>query len=309
MIGVREQDCGRSGNDLAGRCAGTAVGFLPVSGDPMSKRRFTAVMDAKLSDLASPRSFNRYSYVSNNAVKYLDPTGRCGAEAAASSDDSYYTGYAEYYECIGLKTELEGILGTNVEGIWYLWQMETFLEGATALVDGGFSFASPFNDDSIRSALHDYVLYWAGHTNSLEASARSVEFAYILGADIEDLIAVLSGHIGDGTTSLGPSGWGPHNTFQDQILTTSGFNEKYRDPVASNNQVHHTWFYVQVGYYQGDLIAWLGNVAHETLDTPTGTSMADYLAGNWGIRVGDAFRRGDLSLIELADKMRVDLGE
>ncbi len=87
MIGVREQDCGRSGNDLAGRCAGTAVGFLPVSGDPMSKRRFTAVMDAKLSDLASPRSFNRYSYVSNNAVKYLDPTGHSCANPGNGFED------------------------------------------------------------------------------------------------------------------------------------------------------------------------------------------------------------------------------
>ena len=246
-------------------------------------------------------------HVYNNPVKYLDPTGHCGAEAAASSDDSYYTGYAEYYECIGLRAELEGILGTNVEGIWYLWQMETFLEGAAAIADGGFSFVSPFNDDTVRSALQEYVSYWAANIDSLEASARTVEFASILGGDIEDLIAVLSGHIGDGTDGNMPSAAGPYSTAGLETLSTSGFNSRYRDPDPNNNQVHHTWFYVQVGYYQGDVIAWLGNVVHEIRDP--GGSLPDYLAGNWGIQVGDAVRRGDLSLVELAESMRVELGE
>ncbi|MGH2536542.1 MAG: RHS repeat-associated core domain-containing protein, partial [Candidatus Promineifilaceae bacterium] len=162
--------------------------FVPAVG------RFASA-DTLVPDPQNPQSYNRFSYAFNNPVKYRDPTGHCGAEAAASADDSYYVGYAEYYECAQLRTELQGMLGQQVQGIWFLWQMKAFLEGTRSLAENGFTFQEHWTDDSRRSALQEYIGYWASQVASLEASARVVEYAIILGGDAEDPIAVLSGHV------------------------------------------------------------------------------------------------------------------
>ena len=52
--------------------------------------------DTIVPDTANPQSFNRYSYVYNNPVKYTDPSGHCilggdnGASGGTGIDDQYY---------------------------------------------------------------------------------------------------------------------------------------------------------------------------------------------------------------------------
>lgn len=184
----------------------------------------------------------------------------------------------------------------------------------------GMPIAGSLNDDAQRAALQSFVRYAANNgMTSLGVSALTVEFAWVIQADIEDLIAVLSGHEGDGvynplqTLARGkglvpqPSDMGPFNTFYD--LDSTGFNDIYRDPDTHNNQVHHTWYYVQLAYYNADLTAQAGNWYHENVPWESGRSQQDYIAGRWGIVVGHGFQGASLTLIDLANKLRTDLGD
>ena len=261
--------------------------------------------DTLVPDPANPQSYNRYAYVRNNPLAFTDPTGHCGTEFSDAGYD-LATANDQANQCRQLRSNLESLLGYSVKGVWYLWQIQAFLGGAQHMQAQGMPIAGSLNDDAQRAALQNFVGYMAStEMTSLGISALTTEFAWVLRTDIEDLIAVLSGHEGDGLDRLQPSALGPYNTFAGYGLKTTGFGAGYKDPDATNNQVHHTWFYVQLGYYHGDLIAWLGNVKHEVFDS--GNSIPDYRAGNWGIRAGDAVRRGVLNLPELARSLRTDL--
>lgn len=267
--------------------------------------------DSIVPEPGNPQSFNRYSYSYNRPVKYTDPSGHCGAEVVASNDDPT-VGYDEVAACLQLRSELESILGHPVLGIWYLWQMRAMHQGGFALVNEGMVLKAHMDQAMRRGVLKHLTEYWAGtEITSLEISARVVEFGSIIGANIEDLIAVLSGHVGTGIDGLSYSEEGRHATISTLSGRTgnSGFNPIYADPNLGNNQVHHTWYWIQVAYYRSDIIAYAGNYYHERIQrNERGQSQQDYDAGLWGIDVGSRLRNGDLSLRELAMELRIDLG-
>jgi len=267
--------------------------------------------DTIIPEPSDPQSYNRYSYGFNNPVKYSDQSGHCGAEVVASNDDPN-VGYDEFATCLQLRSELESILGHPVLGIWYLWQMRAMHQGGFALVNEGITLNAHMDREMRRGVLQHLTEYWAGtEITSLEISARVVEFGSIIGANIEDLIAVLSGHVDTGIDGLFYSEEGPHATIDTLSGRNgnSGFNPTYADPYPANNQVHHIWYWIQVAYYRNDIIAYAGNYYHERIQrNERGQSQQDYDAGLWGIDVGSQLQNGDLSLRELAMELRVDLG-
>lgn len=68
--------------------------------------------DTIVPNYANPQSFNRYSYVNNNPIRFNDPTGHCGADQAQKQID----------QCIEERNKLEGYLGNSFEGTWSLVQ-------------------------------------------------------------------------------------------------------------------------------------------------------------------------------------------
>ncbi|MCP5099823.1 MAG: RHS repeat-associated core domain-containing protein, partial [Chloroflexi bacterium] len=68
--------------------------------------RFSSA-DTIVPNPANPQSFNRFSYVGNNPLKYIDPSGHCGADTG--SDAAQLTS-----ECETLVTELEDAYGIVV---------------------------------------------------------------------------------------------------------------------------------------------------------------------------------------------------
>jgi hypothetical protein len=209
---------------------------------------------------------------------------------------------------------LEELFGHSIEGVWFLWQMQALFEGTTALDEQGIALGGALNDDQQRSAIQALVKYWWGKSNggkdvtALEISARAVEFGYALGGDPEDLIAVLSGHVGDGLSGFfdqRASPLGPYNAYS-LLPSTSGFGPTYADPDPKNNQVHHTWFWIQVAYYNADWKAYAGNWRHENMGD-AGSSQQDYNAGLWGISMGHALQESNISLLHLAEATRTDL--
>lgn len=267
--------------------------------------------DTIVPDPSNPQSYNRYSYGFNNPVKYVDPSGHCGAEAAASGDDSYYVGYSEYSTCVGLRSELEGLLGHTISGIWYLWQMQAMHEGGISLAAQGIPLGPSLTSSEHRAALLALTQYWAQtDVPSLEISGRVVEFGFVLGSTIEDLIAVLSGHEGTGLVGHEPSRAGEYSSGKALANRESGFNDFYGDPDPTNNQVHHTWYWIQMGYYHDYFTAMAGNIWHE-IDprAEQGRSWSDFRAGVWGIAVGSQLQNGQPDLFDLAQDLRIFLGK
>ncbi len=74
--------------------------------------------DTIVPDPANPQSFNRYSYVLNNPIRYTDPSGHC------AQDDN---------ACWEIADQLYSQYGWTIEGVWSLEQVRTMLEGAQLL--------------------------------------------------------------------------------------------------------------------------------------------------------------------------------
>lgn len=70
----------------------------------------------------------------------------------------------------------------------------------------------------------------------------------------------------------------------------SGWKLEYRDD--SGNQAAHFWYFVAVRYFDGEILANLGNIYHETYNGGQGGgSWADYYLGLKGNELGYGLRR------------------
>ena len=289
--------------------------------------RFTQA-DIVVPDPGVALGYDRYAYSWNNPVKFIDPSG--------------YTPCLDGICEVGVGQNGNSVSFTNIFGRsasnYHIGNIQLLNFGGAHLSSMGFDMTGDFSGDGnnhqARSILQKFVgiLAEKTSTNSNEIQASTVELAVVIGADIEDLIAVLSGHIGEGW-KMDLSGWDKSNNFRDNlsILASTtplgpyetfdelsfgadrmGMNEKYADPLLDspvNNQVHHIWFYLQVGYYKGAPIAALGNLWHEKWSNDGGQSQQDIDAGVWGYTAGQALRLKKWNLSDLAAHIRSDLGE
>jgi RHS repeat-associated protein len=74
--------------------------------------------DTIIPDPTNPQSFNRYSYVLNNPLRFVDPTGHC-----AQTDDA----------CWALADNLYQQYGWYIEGVWSIDEVSLFLQAGEAL--------------------------------------------------------------------------------------------------------------------------------------------------------------------------------
>lgn len=108
---------------------------------------------------------------------------------------------------------------------------------------------------------------------------------------IEAVNPILSGHIMNWRESLRRQNIVAETSpYYTDYLGSLGFRDRYRDPDPANPQVHHFWFYLQIAYERGQLLANLGNLRHETRDP--GASWPDFALANAGARLGSNLRRG-----------------
>jgi RHS repeat-associated protein len=71
--------------------------------------------DTIVPDPANPQTFNRYSYVLNNPVRYTDPTGHCGVDATQALID----------QCIAERDQLSDYYDISFTGQWLLSEILT----------------------------------------------------------------------------------------------------------------------------------------------------------------------------------------
>ena len=71
----------------------------------------------------------------------------------------------------------------------------------------------------------------------------------------------------DGSRVSRPTG--VYNEFsveqEESFENSGGFRPEFQDPDSGNNQVNHSYYWFQVGYYHGTMTGYGGNFYHETL--------------------------------------------
>ena len=101
---------------------------------PNTNRMVTA--DTIIPSPGNSQAYNRYSYVYNNPIRYLDPTGHCGADATGEATNDQ----AMLDACNFLRDQLQDLYGISITGLWRLYEMRT-LELAFDDIVAGFGNA------------------------------------------------------------------------------------------------------------------------------------------------------------------------
>ncbi len=74
----------------------------------------------------NPQNLNRYAYVSNNPISFIDPSGHCGGEASLNWDSNsgthVWTFTSDYQTCNDLRENLEEMY--EIEIRWDEWILQ-----------------------------------------------------------------------------------------------------------------------------------------------------------------------------------------
>ena len=198
--------------------------------------------------------------------------------------------------------------------------------------------------DALASEARKVALSY--HGNALESWAATSDFvANYTGDDVEAYMGVMDrvfGHQGDGLQYSGDTSRdcflcgirNPDGTWRDReairptayyseystdkaskFLNSDGFHSDFADPDGKNNQVQHTYYYVQLGYHHGLTTAYGGDFYHEYLQgrregpwPRPGQSNQDYLAGIEGAQLGNYLYHGWITPYRAGDYIRNTFG-
>ena len=226
-------------------------------------------------------AWNRYAYVNFSPINFRDPSGHwlCG--------DQYDPACAEN---IDEQADFVKMYAVTYDG--------TALESWAATSDYVAGLVN--NDVDQYMGIMDRVFGHQGNGLNFEISPRDC---------IIDLCGIKNP---DGSWVSGPTSVYQQSTINERkFQNSSGFSELFADPNPANNQVHHTYFGFQLGYYHGLAIAAGANFNHEFLEgrqngpwPRPGQSIGDYRANNSSLIVGNALHNGWLKPEQIGNVIR-----
>jgi hypothetical protein len=244
--------------------------------------------DTIVPDPVNPQSLNRYSYVNNNPIKYIDPTGHfLQCDSKGNCYDDGYSATDPDFTSYDADERRQKLLEYNNR--LYKW------------VQAGYTY----NGEAITD---------------LEALAQLCEYAASMiptdiewdrtAAFIDDVSAVL----------IEWSIWSGRKYYADNNgmnLGQSGFDPAFQDPGVGGEQPHHFWMWVYVTKEGGAILAGAGNLSHETwfagdlkhLVSPFGgRSYQDFALGQEGVTMALALKYEDLAIEDVDNYVRAHLG-
>ena len=229
----------------------------------------------------NPQAFDRYAYTQNNPLNRIDPTGHCDVSGHWMDDSSA--------ACTWRTTQ------TQREAIY-----------------------NEYVDLQKKSQNHEI--------DDLEALVSLVKFSASLTPNCTQCFVDNLGAVLTGVTSSSPSSFILNNrmdpkhyvfnTLYSQTklgrLSQRGFDPIFKDSVGQGDQSRHFWFYVQVGFHEGNAYVLAGNVYHEILDNPTaagGKSYQDFALGIEGGQLGSALSYGGIQPMDVGQYIQDTLSK
>lgn len=85
-------------------------------------------------------------------------------------------------------------------------------------------------------------------------------------------------------------------------MNSSGLDASFQDPDPTQDQIHHTFFYIQIGFYHGAGMAQIGNYLHE--QPQPGASQQDWNAGWEASFIGQDIAWERLAPHAVGDRLR-----
>ena len=237
--------------------------------DPQLGRFISA--DTLIPDHKNPQALNRYAYTYNNPIHLVDPTGHEPCSTGAWGD-CFPGSKASTNPYRGERRRAIVRHGKALKGNKSLTSLEKFARLT--------EYAARFYGDRGRYTPQDYDNYM-----------HDLSFA-ITGWNRTTWV---------GTQQVAKVPKAPKEQWLgfDTFSSFSGWRPAYNDydpaqGVIQNNQMFHAWFYTYVTYYNGSIIADLGNRVHESRlfgsrsNRPGsgGESQEDFDLGVAGVQLG-----------------------
>ena len=207
--------------------------------DPRFGRFLSA--DTIVPNASNPQDLNRFAYVRNNPVRYIDPTGHY--EFEESPDDPYFLparsgvmparrSKAPYSYTTTERRQLILQRGRGYQQTTAISSLEKFAR----LTEYAATLYSPPDIDAYMLDMSYVILGWSAPRRMWNVPPREQR-----GSD-----------------------WLGFNAFPEWSGWATEFIDQEVAGVDGNNQMYHFWFYGAVRYFDGPRIAALGNTLHET---------------------------------------------
>lgn len=217
----------------------------------------------------------RYSYVSNNPLKFVDPSGHdaCAADDRACWEDEWYWKDRWYKEH-----------GYENTGERYVYTGNYVIDNAVALLRDddlrrrkilGFARDLADNGTTAGEALARVTAYAAAFYKSVGAAINP----YSTPQYVNDVSHVLNGMAGvDIVLDLlrETKKTDPYFVGEDKFPDTD-LKAIFQD--GTGNQPYHFWFYVAASFWNGPDAAQAGNLFHELVPPQQGRSFQDLALG------------------------------
>lgn len=210
------------------------------------------------------QAWDRYAYVNNNPVKYVDPSGH----GVCNERDENGECMSEQEEIMNAILEQNNRLAKRVKN-GKLNDLEAFAK----LVE----YAASLTPGCMKCLIKNIGSIITGYSKGNYAKSE------LTGADRDSYYFEAE--------KFGQSGYDP--IFQDPPRAVAA---------GGGNQAFHFWFYVQVAFESGQGVANAGVLAHETvLGNPAGMSNQDLYLGYEGAKLGAQMAAGTISTSDIGD--------
>ena len=157
--------------------------------------------DTVIPNPGNSQSFDRFAYVGNNPVRYIDPTGHrsdCTEQEIAASDETC----EENYSVDDLSSSLQYLYGWNIMGDWSVEELITLIDAAMDIISYVNEITSGGGASWFREVTGDININRVGGvSNYVLGNTVNMTFSWLKDPDNKEIFAHELAHVWDNRTA------------------------------------------------------------------------------------------------------------